>query len=259
VTENSAKYFETLGINSPPEPRGLAGSGTAKTKTQPTDYERDARLAALTRAHDIRQFEIELYWKRANYFWLLQAAVFAAIGLIWKSNPGHGTEVAAGAPAVISVALSALGTIAAAAGWYSAKGSKFWQENWEHHIDMLEDEFEGSLHKTAYVGVDGTRWSVSGVNDRLSACFWVFWWFMLIATTHTVNRNWTFGATSHFVCPSLTEIATVASWMFAFAGTLALRDRVTNFHGQPVHYPKATIAVSQSETQPHLIRREPKI
>lgn len=259
MSDNSAKYFETLGLASPPEVRGQVASGASKSKAQPADPERDARLAALTRAHVIRQFEIDLYWKRANYFWLLQAAVFAAIGLIWKSNSGQGTDASAGAPAVISVALSALGTIAAAASWYSAKGSKFWQENWEHHIDMLEDEFEGRLHKTAYVGIDGTRWSVSGVNDRLSACFWVFWWFMLIATTHTVNRNWTFGAQSHFVCPSLTELATFASWIFAFVGTLALRDRVTKFHGQPVPYPKATVAVSQSETQPHLIRREPKI
>ena len=37
--------------------------------------------AALNRAHEIRKFEIELYWKRATYFWLLQAAVFTALGL----------------------------------------------------------------------------------------------------------------------------------------------------------------------------------
>lgn len=259
MTENSAKYFETLGLTPPPKTRDQAATGAAKAKVQPTDYERDARLAALTRAHEIRQFEIELYWKRANYFWLLQAAVFAAIGLMWKSSPGPGAAAANGAPAVVLVALSALGTITAAAGWYSSKGSKFWQENWEHHIDMLEDEFEGRLHKTAYVGIDGTRWSVSGVNDRLSACFWVFWWFMLAATTHTVNRNWKFDPQSNFSCPTLTELATISSWLFAIIGTIALYDRVTEFGKGKVAYPKPGRVVSQSEIQPYLIRREPKI
>ena len=28
------------------------------------------------------------------------------------------------------------------------KGSKFWQKNWEAHIDILEDAFSGKLYKT---------------------------------------------------------------------------------------------------------------
>ena len=57
--------------------------------------DKKARCAALTRSHQIRQFEIELYWKRAHYFWLLQAAVFAAVGLTWKSA-GNGVSSIAG-------------------------------------------------------------------------------------------------------------------------------------------------------------------
>jgi hypothetical protein len=37
---------------------------------------------ALEHALDIRKFEIELYWKRASYFWTLIAAAFAAYFLI---------------------------------------------------------------------------------------------------------------------------------------------------------------------------------
>lgn len=33
--------------------------------------------AAFTQVSDIRKFEIELYWKRANYFWALIAVAFA--------------------------------------------------------------------------------------------------------------------------------------------------------------------------------------
>lgn len=139
---------------------------------------RDARKSALDRAHVIRMFEIELYWKRATYFWVLQAAVFAAFGLIWK-------EVDASKWDLIPVALGCLGVLTALAGWLSSLGSKFWQANWEHHIDMLEDEFEGRLHKTAWVGPMGVRWSVSGVNERLGSFFVVFWGFV---ATVAINR-----------------------------------------------------------------------
>lgn len=28
-----------------------------------------------------------------------------------------------------------------------SRASKFWQQNWEMHVDMLEDEFIGSIYK----------------------------------------------------------------------------------------------------------------
>jgi hypothetical protein len=139
---------------------------------------REARKAALDRAHDIRKFEIELYWKRATYFWVLQAAVFTAFGLIWK-------DIETTKWGLIPVALSCLGVLTALSGWLSSLGSKFWQANWEHHIDMLEDEFEGRLHKTAWVGPIGVRWSVSGVNERLGSFFVMFW---VIVTFIAVRR-----------------------------------------------------------------------
>ncbi|MCC9001729.1 MAG: hypothetical protein LM549_03765, partial [Candidatus Competibacter sp.] len=38
--------------------------------------------SALEKALDIRKFEIELYWKRAAYFWTLIAAAFAGYFII---------------------------------------------------------------------------------------------------------------------------------------------------------------------------------
>src|SRR5688572_6257878 len=35
---------------------------------------------ALKSAHDIRKFEIELYWKRSHVFWTLQVIIFTALG-----------------------------------------------------------------------------------------------------------------------------------------------------------------------------------
>jgi hypothetical protein len=65
--------------------------------------------------------------------------------------------------------------VAGHANYLSASGSKFWQENWESHIDMLEDEIEGRLHKTVWLQNGQTRWSVSRINQRLSFFFIAFW------------------------------------------------------------------------------------
>jgi len=43
------------------------------------EFKRDITKQALAwdKAWEIRNFEIEMYWKRATYFWAFQVAVFA--------------------------------------------------------------------------------------------------------------------------------------------------------------------------------------
>ncbi len=92
------------------------------------------RKAALEHAIDIRRFEIELYWKRATYFWTLIAAAFAGYFLL----KAHGKDEEMRLASAIGLVLST--------GWYLVnRGSKYWQENWERHVDLLEDEFMGPL------------------------------------------------------------------------------------------------------------------
>ncbi|PSJ55947.1 hypothetical protein C7I85_25910 [Mesorhizobium soli] len=57
------------------------GSRTTLPERQARQGKTSVRIAALERAHEIRKFEIELYWKRATYFWILHGAVFTAIGV----------------------------------------------------------------------------------------------------------------------------------------------------------------------------------
>ncbi len=144
------------------------------------------RKNALNRAHEIRRFEIELYWKRANYFWILQAAVFTAFGIIVTS--AHAQQV----PAFLVLALACLGFLCSSAGYLSAEGSKFWQENWEKHIDNLENEFEGKLHKTVWLGEAGIKYSVSRVNSALIICFMFIWAFLAISFYIRFYNNYEF-------------------------------------------------------------------
>ena len=90
---------------------------------------------------DIRKFEIELYWKRATYFWALIAVTFAGFFAILSTNNLEEKELYAYFIAVI-------GFIFTWAWFLVNKGSKFWQENWENHVGMLEDSVTGPLYKT---------------------------------------------------------------------------------------------------------------
>jgi hypothetical protein len=233
------------------------------------DLNRDQRQAALNRAHEIRKFEIELYWKRATYFWVLQAAVFAAISFVWKAKE---LEISP----VIPVAFAALGLLTSVAGVLSAKGSKFWQENWEHHIDMLEDEFEGRLHKTAYVGKGGLAWSVSGVNERLGYCFGAFWVAMLFAAIDKANPWLKADFAECFAWVTSAGFQTLVVLAVMVIGIAWLIIRRTDFeHAKAVPYDAAAPTIDGFDViepenlpeveelatsgNPFLIRREPKI
>ncbi len=211
MNDNRVAYFEALGLKAPP--LSQSSDNGANNVTVGVDPERSARHAALKRSHEIRQFEIELYWKRATYFWVLQAAVFTALGLIWKDD-------AKNIPEIVSVALAALGLLTAAAGWFSAQGSKFWQENWERHIDMLEEEFEGKLHQTAWVGTIGVRWSVSNINDRLILFFVAFWFIVFGIVSAYAVPHWSLGFACSVDTINIAETLVVTA--FALTGLALL-------------------------------------
>ena len=176
--------------------------------------------AALKRAYEIRQFEIDLYWKRSGYFWLFQAAVLTAIGLFWRRD--------ASVSLLLPIGLASLGTLTALACAMVADGSKFWQANWEKHIDMLETLSGGSLYRTVWIGRNGVRWSVSRVNQRLNWIFVQAWLALLLASAVKSQRwrEWTFGLDACFdrralpVVLLLSATAVAARWLLRTASEL---------------------------------------
>jgi hypothetical protein len=215
VSELKDRYFRTLGI-------------------EPNAEEREK---ALERAYSQRTFEIEHYWKRATYFWGYQIAIFAAFGLLWKGETVNEWNV-------ITLALSVLGILTALAHSLSARGSKFWQENWEHHIDMLEDSVEGRLYKTVWLSDGKIGFSVSRINRRLTDYLVIFW--LTIAS----YVAWKFVGspppadlircifTPPFSLPLVIMIVLVAA-SFLFAATSDPRGTfptVEGCHGEPVRH-----------------------
>jgi hypothetical protein len=131
---------------------------------------------ALRFALEIRKFEIELYWKRGTYFWAFIAVAFAAYGVT--------TRAEGPAESWLASVFASLGLVFSYAWFLVNRGSKFWQENWERHVDVLETEVLGPLYRTVSVSqecIDGNpltspgQYSVSKINQILSAFVGAVW------------------------------------------------------------------------------------
>jgi hypothetical protein len=130
---------------------------------------------ALNYALDIRKFEIDLYWKRATYFWAFIAASFAGyFALISVEDLKY--------PSVIII-VCILGYLFSFSWYLVNRGSKFWQKNWEKHVDYLEDEIIGLLYRVVknptkpkfrYL-LSEYPFSVSKINQLLSLCITIIW------------------------------------------------------------------------------------
>ncbi|MEN0038407.1 MAG: hypothetical protein AAGC78_15125 [Cellvibrio sp.] len=152
-----------------------------ETAEQYGELFKDKSSEALKCALDIRKFEIDLYWKRASYFWvLIGAALVAFIAVAVAKDASHREE--------LRVVISSLGLVFSCAWLAVNKGSKFWQENWEKHVDMLEDGHMGPLYKTVFnndkgfFSLGGSVFSVSRVNLMISF-YVVFLWFGLFVAS----------------------------------------------------------------------------
>ena len=104
----------------------------------PLEYlSKDKKIKAYEFARDTRKFEIELYWKRATYFWTFLALAFGGyFTALEKLSPKYQFIIS-----LVGVTFSL--------SWYLVnRASKYWQENWETHIYYLEDEITGPIYKT---------------------------------------------------------------------------------------------------------------
>jgi hypothetical protein len=146
-------------------------------------FPEDKRCAALQEARENRKFEIEMYWKRATYFWAFIAAAFAGYFFIQDKSNSQ----------TISFVTACLGFIFSLAWYFVNRGSKYWQQNWELHVDLLEDGISGPIYKTvvqpsmfSFCQPSGAYpFSVSKINQLLSM-FVTAIWLVLMARTFAI-------------------------------------------------------------------------
>jgi hypothetical protein len=139
----------------------------------------EIRKEALKQALDIRKFEIDLYWKRATYFWGFIAASFAGYFALQR-DPDY-------ANIYIVTCLGFLFSFA----WYLVnRGSAAWQRNWESHVDLLEDEIMGPLYKTVLNRRTYKFWNLgepfpispSRTNNLLALGVTIVWFILILRT-----------------------------------------------------------------------------
>lgn len=155
---------------------------------------------ALDHALDIRKFEIELYWKRATYFWTLIASAFAAYFIILNAKNMDSQKL-------MAFVVANVGFVFTFAWLQVNRGSKRWQENWENHVDLLEDSVIGPLYKTILSRPDNAdslfeKWvtgpgniSVSKTNQIVNLFTALIWLFLAANTLEGFawNKNIAFG------------------------------------------------------------------
>lgn len=70
----------------------------------------------------IRNFEIELFWKRSLFFWGFIASAFVGFAALYEKSTFY------------SIIIAHFGLICSLCWTLLNRGSKFWQENWESKV-----------------------------------------------------------------------------------------------------------------------------
>ncbi|WP_417448086.1 hypothetical protein [Idiomarina abyssalis] len=142
-------------------------------------------------ALDTRNMEIELFWKRSNYFLVLNTAV--AAGFFLKAGNDH------------QLLLGFFGLTAAILWLFVNVGGKFWQSRWERRLHLAEkslnpeitlfssnwteinkdvnENVEFSKHTGIRRALDKLvlkKPSVSFMMELLSIAFIILWVFLII-------------------------------------------------------------------------------
>ncbi len=235
------EYFKALGI-----PRDL-----------------EAHKHALDTAHRIREFEIQMYWKRALYFWGFQVVLFATVGNLVSKF----TQTSPPLQLIVLSALCVLGTFISILWLLMTKGAKFWQDNWERHVDLLEDNVHGSLYKTYPIhqsdSVPNPPFSVSKINEYVIWMIVAFWIILFLTTSYilldkikdwnepTLNPISSAGAVIYFASGVLVSVFLVIQ----FVGSKGYRGLRMNNPGAIIFPPDAMTKENESRAKKDYIRK----
>lgn len=154
------------------------------------------------KAWEAKNFEIEHYWKRANYFWAFQVASFAGYFSVLNSKNYINN------PEILFFVIC-IGIITSFAWTFTNKGSKTWQRHWEIHVDMLENNITGPLYK---IVTSPKTYSVSKINEIVSNFIISIWTIMFIKYC---MDNLTIDFSKSFAI--LEILSTIATLYFLFA------------------------------------------
>ncbi|MFV9669032.1 hypothetical protein ACNY68_08585 [Pantoea sp. KXB25] len=116
-----------------------------------TNWDKEKIKEAYNKAHHIREYEINLFWSRLNYLWLINAVFFSAWGVIVYSML-NAKEVTYLQYATLFL-LSSFGSAFTYLATSIVKAGKYWQQVWEYHVHTLEPFVSGNLYSMPFTQV----------------------------------------------------------------------------------------------------------
>lgn len=128
---------------------------------------------ALSRAYQLLQFEIQLYWKRSLYFAGFISAIFIGYYNLFEKD------------IFLSTLLTIVGFSLSFAWFLATKGAKFWQENYEEHVYELERLAGRNILKNHFPEkpscciLSAKRFSVSKLNTASVLIIAIAWLLLL--------------------------------------------------------------------------------
>jgi hypothetical protein len=120
----------------------------------------------------IRNFEIDLFWKRSLFFWGFISAAFIGYAALRQSG--------------LRILVACFGMVCSCAWSLVNRGSKYWQENWEAKVERFELPVTGPLFAEEGAPQDKGRWlrgrkySVSKLAIALSDYVFLLWFAVVM-------------------------------------------------------------------------------
>lgn len=163
------------------------------------DENKEKLKFAYEKAWENRNFEIDKFWTRAAYFWGFIVLIFGGYLTVITNDKIKGV-----AANFLDLYLLSLGFLFSLAWFLVIRGSKCWQENWENHIDWLENFVSGPIYKTVFYK-QNRFYSVSKLNEVMSVVV-IIVWLALLSQTYSSRYDLSFNNIDY--TPTITLVIT---------------------------------------------------
>ena len=182
---------------------------------------KDKRELEYEIAFNCRNKELELFWKRSNFYWLFNGAALVAYTSLPQDNYN------------LLLMISSFGVLSSTVWMLGNMGSRWWQQHWETKLDITSrayntnifspewwqssskyqtSEIQNNLPKKQYEIFFTHRFSVSRITIVFSIYFFVIW---LLVFGYTIYLSY---KSSEFLLPTLVITIYFLVWMFCLKG-----------------------------------------
>lgn len=184
--------------------RWLEQRDKPETSLKPPKPLEDDVLELYKIAVDTRKLELDLFWKRSGFFWGFLAVTLA--GYFAVKDVPH-----------IRLILSHVGVVASFTWWMVNRGSKYWHENWEAMVRLLEGNEPGLFGQTAHLQEKGTFGAASYSVSRITIFFsaYMMWLFIGLALNELVLKYFKESKFLNQAAPLLLLITTATAMAYA--------------------------------------------